>query len=410
MCQVVRARTEGSDVAAVNLHASKQASLARLELERLAGLLPDGQVVVVGDFNARQTGLPGFSAPIGGIDQILVRGIELESGPTAWPEERRRHGRRAPLGSRSGRGHPLARLAPLMNLDAVRAELPVLERKAYLNTGTFGPLPRRTVEALARWERRAVEEGRAGAAFFEEAAELRMELRRRLGDLIGAEEGSLALTSSTTEGCDLVLAGLELGPEDEVVTTDVEHPGLLGALQCSPAGVRVAALRDRPAAEALDAIRAEITPRTRLVAVSQVGLDDRRRAAGAELAGDGVPVLVDGAQAVGTVPVDVGALGCDFYTVSGQKWLLGPDATGALYLGGDWVERLRMKAPSYLSWEDPVGLVPWPDARRFESSWAPPGSVRACSRRSTSPPRRGRSGLRERGRSPRAAGSFSPRA
>jgi L-cysteine/cystine lyase len=262
-----------------------------------------------------------------------------------------------------------------MNLDAVRAELPVLERKAYLNTGTFGPLPGRTVEALARWERRAVEEGRAGAAFFEEAGELRTELRRRLGDLIGAEEGSLALTSSTTEGCDLVLAGLELGPEDEVVTTDVEHPGLLGALQCSPAGVRVAALRDRPAAEALDAIRAEITPRTRLVAVSQVAWTTGAVLPVRELAGGGVPVLVDGAQAVGTVPVDVGELGCDFYTVSGQKWLLGPDATGALYLGGGWVERLRLTAPSYLSWEDPVGLVPWPDARRFESSWAPPGSV-----------------------------------
>jgi L-cysteine/cystine lyase len=262
-----------------------------------------------------------------------------------------------------------------MNLHALRAELPVLERKAYLNTGTFGPLPRRSAEALARWERRALEEGRAGREFFEEAGELRTALRRRLGELVGAPEGSVALTSSTTEGCDIVIAGLGLGADDEVVTTDVEHPGLLGALRCSPARVRVAAVRDRAAAEALAAIRAEVTDRTRLIALSHVAWTTGAVLPVVELAEDGVPVLVDGAQSAGAIPVDVEELGCDFFTVSGQKWLLGPDATGALFVRADWVGRLPTTAPSYLSWEDPTELVPWPDARRFESSWAPPGSI-----------------------------------
>ncbi len=262
-----------------------------------------------------------------------------------------------------------------MDLAAIRAELPVLEHKAYLNTGTFGPLPRRAAEAASEWQSRALVEGRAGAAFFEDAGELRSELRRRLGELIGAPAETLALTSSTTEGCDLVLAGLGLSPEDEVVTTDVEHPGLLGALRCSAAGVRVAALRDRAAGEMLGAIEAELTPRTRLVALSHVAWTTGAVLPLEEIAGLGVPLLVDGAQAAGAIPVDVGRLGCDFYTVSGQKWLLGPDATGALFVRGDWIERLRLVAPSYLSWEDTTELVPWPDARRFESSWAPPGSV-----------------------------------
>jgi L-cysteine/cystine lyase len=262
-----------------------------------------------------------------------------------------------------------------MDLAAFRAELPVLEHTAYLNTGTFGPLPRRTVEASARWERRALEEGRAGSAYFEEVGELRAELRRRIGELIGAPPGSLALTSSTTEGCDIVVAGLALGPEDEVVTTDVEHPGLLGALRCSPAGVRVAAVRERAAGEVLAAIRAEVTDRARLIALSHVAWTTGAVLPVAELAGLGVPVLVDGAQSAGAIPVDVGELDCDFFTVSGQKWLLGPDATGALYVRAGWVNRLRLAAPSYLSWEDTTELVPWPDARRFESGWAPPGSV-----------------------------------
>lgn len=251
----------------------------------------------------------------------------------------------------------------------------MLERLAYLNTGTFGPLPRRTVEAQERWSRRALEGGRAGHEFFDEASQLRVELRRRLGELIGAPETSMALTSSTTEGCNIVLAGLELGPEDEIVTTDVEHPGLLGAAECSPAGVRVAAVRDRPAAEALEAIRAELTSRTRLIALSHVAWTSGSVLPVAALSGDGIPVLVDGAQSAGAIEVDVEELGCDFYTVSGQKWLLGPDATGALYVRRDWVEKLRLVTPSYLSWEDPADLVAWPDARRFESGWIAPGSV-----------------------------------
>jgi hypothetical protein len=92
VCQVVPARVGATSLVAVNLHASKQASLARIELERLGGLLPEGNAIVLGDFNARETGLPGFSPPIAGIDQILVRGLRLDARPEAWPESRRRHG------------------------------------------------------------------------------------------------------------------------------------------------------------------------------------------------------------------------------------------------------------------------------------------------------------------------------
>ncbi|HYM63756.1 MAG TPA: aminotransferase class V-fold PLP-dependent enzyme [Gaiellaceae bacterium] len=257
----------------------------------------------------------------------------------------------------------------------MRAELPVLERLAYLNTGTFGPLPRRTVDEAVRWQQRVLVEGRSSLTLWEETKELRTALREALARLIGAQAGALALTTSTTEGCDIVVSGLRLGPEDEVVTTDCEHPGLLGALHVSPAGVRVARIRDRPASEALAAIEAELNDRTRLVAISHVAWTTGAVLPVAKLSGRRFPVLVDGAQSVGTIPVDVGELGCDFYTVSGQKWLLGPDTTGALYVGPDWIHDLSLTAPSYLSWEDTVELVPWPDARRFESIWIGPGPL-----------------------------------
>lgn len=250
----------------------------------------------------------------------------------------------------------------------------MLERYAYLNAGTFGPLPRATVEAMQEVERRELEEGRSSRAYFERALADREALRARFAELIGSGPGLIALTSSTTEGCNVVVGGLGIGPADEVVTTDSEHPGLFGALVASRATLRIAEVRDRPAAEALAALRAEITPRTRLIAISHVSWLTGAVLPVRELSGHGVPVLVDGAQAAGTIPVAVEELGCDFYTVSAQKWLLGPAATGALYVGPERLDECRVAFPSYFSWRLPdYELVE--GAGRFEGSWTPPASV-----------------------------------
>jgi len=265
-----------------------------------------------------------------------------------------------------------------LDLAALREELPVTGRVAYLNAGTFGPLPRRTVEAIVAQARLGLEEGRAGAAFFESIVELRDELRRRLGALLNAPEGSIALTGSTTDGCNIAVAALDLGPEDEVVTTDVEHPGLQGALAVCKARVRTAAVRDRPPEEALAALEAEVGERTRLIALSHVAWTTGAVLPIRELSGHGIPVLVDGAQGAGAIPVDVQALGCDFYTVSAQKWLLGPEGTGALYVRPERVDELRIPFPSYLSWDFEASreeLVPRAGASRFESGWISTGAL-----------------------------------
>ena len=84
----------------------------------------------------------------------------------------------------------------------------------------------------------------------------------------------------------------------------------------------------------------------------------------------GLPILVDAAQSVGAIPVD--ARGLDFLTISGQKWLCGPESTGALVVADP--ERLRVGRPSYFSQQryDPDGgFEPWPGARRFDPGWVP---------------------------------------
>ena len=90
----------------------------------------------------------------------------------------------------------------------------------------------------------------------------------------------------------------------------------------------------------------------------------------AELADVQVPVLLDGAQGVGAVAVDVGAIGCDAYAGAGQKWLCGPDGTGMLYVSAELRERLRVSRRGYVNLLDPgkgLDAPLHPDARRFDS-------------------------------------------
>lgn len=264
-----------------------------------------------------------------------------------------------------------------MELSAIRAELPVLERFAYLNAGTNGPLPRRTADAMARVIERDLLEGRSSKEYFETLLQGREELRRELASFLQTVPEKIALASSTTEGCNVVLTGLGIGPGDEVVTTDSEHPGLFGGLAASGADLRVVEVRDLSTAEILDALDAAITDSTRLIALSHVSWLTGAVLPVAELAGRGAPLLVDGAQAAGAIPVDLEELGCDFYTVSAQKWLLGPDVTGALYVRPERVEELRMTFPSYGSWdwEAEVGYTPKTGAGRFDPGWIPLASV-----------------------------------
>jgi L-cysteine/cystine lyase len=223
-------------------------------------------------------------------------------------------------------------------------------------------------------QRRELEEGRSNRPYFEGALADRERLRQAFAGLIGAGAGCIALTTSTTEGCNIVIGGLGIGPGDEVVTTDSEHPGLFGGLVSSGATLRIAAIRDLQAADVLGALEAQITPQTRLIAVSHVSWLTGVVLPIAELAGRGIPLLVDGAQAAGTIPVDVRELGCDYYTVSAQKWLLGPAAVGALYVRPDRVEDCRVAFPSYFSWRLPdYELIE--GAGRFEGSWTPVASV-----------------------------------
>ncbi len=245
----------------------------------------------------------------------------------------------------------------------------MLDRVAYLNAGTDGPVPRRAAEAAVERTRIEAEHGRAGEAHMDTVTGLIARLRARVADLLGAREGEIALTHSTTDGLNTVLLGLDLRAGDEVLTSDEEHPGLLAPLAHAHlhSGIEV---RVAP----FDELAQAVGPRTRLVAASHVSWVSGRVLDTAALRSTEAALLLDGAQGLGAVPVDVRELGADFYAASGQKWLCGPDASGYLYVNE---ERIAEVAPSWLNYMSladasrAAQLHLHPDARRFDLGLMP---------------------------------------
>jgi len=262
-------------------------------------------------------------------------------------------------------GTPARVLCPAVDATALRSQFPVFEERAYLNSGTCGPLPRRALHAVADVLARAAVEGRT-RTYMETMLSLRDRQRAAYAERLGADPADVALTSSTSDGVVRVLAGLSLGPGDEVLTAPDEHPGLLGPL-ASLRARRGVDVRTAPFEELADAVGR----RTRLVACSHVSwVTGAVRPEGLAELGSRVPVLLDGAQGVGAVPIDVRALGCAFYAGSGQKWLCGPVGTGMLWIAPDRREDVLPIGATYMNLAEPGRALespPHPDARRHDS-------------------------------------------
>jgi L-cysteine/cystine lyase len=236
----------------------------------------------------------------------------------------------------------------MVSPEAFRSQFPVFERMSYLNAGTEGPLPRRAADAVRERIELELTEGRCGKPYIEGVMELASRLRAAYAAVVGCGEHELALTGSTTDGVNTVLAGLDLRRGDEIVTSDEEHPGLLAPLGRARRryGLEVKVVPFDKVAEAASAS-------TRLIACSHVSYMSGRVADVQALTATGVPVLLDAAQAAGAVPVDVHALGCDFYAGSGQKWLCGPEGSGCLFVREDRLDELLVPWPGFSSVADP---------------------------------------------------------
>ncbi len=258
-------------------------------------------------------------------------------------------------------------------MSALRDQFPVFARKAYLNAGTAGPVPERALAAVEESLHLQAAEGRGGGRFFERVREREAELRSRVAALTGARPEELAVTGATTDGLNAALLALDLGRGDEVLTSDEEHPALLAPLAVlrETRGVRV---RTAP----FDELPGEVRPQTRLVACSHVSWASGRVMDTDALRSQDVTVLLDGAQSLGAVPLDLPALGCDLFAASGQKWMCGPNGSGYLYARAEICADLVPPWPGYHVLEDPTHALEsdlFGDIRRLGTGFAPPHQV-----------------------------------
>ncbi|MGZ3632229.1 MAG: aminotransferase class V-fold PLP-dependent enzyme [Candidatus Limnocylindrales bacterium] len=262
---------------------------------------------------------------------------------------------------------------------AIREALPSTAAGIYLNTGTAGPQASEAVRAMRELEEREARVGRADTDYFLDFLERAEETRAVLAAAVAGKPDEIALAAGATGGMNVATWAPDWRPGDRAVTTNQEHAGGLGPLlavrdRCGVELALVDLAEGRDEARLLEAFAAAITPRTRLVSVSHVswttgtllpikGIAELARTVGAWM-------VVDGAQAAGILPVQVAALGADFYAYSGQKWLLGPEGTGALWASPRAVEEAEPLAGGYFGFEHLEGNgtgARWASARRFES-------------------------------------------
>lgn len=262
-------------------------------------------------------------------------------------------------------------------LTQIRAQLPAVQHSAFLNTGTCGPLPITVAEAMADAAQRELEIGRACTTDYITFRQNILDTRIALGRLLNVDISTIALTHNTTEGMNIVTWGLEWQPGDEIVTTTLEHEGGLYPLYVVRArrGVLLRFADVGVGANPLPAIERAFTARTRLLMLSHVAYSSGARLPLEEIIrfahSRGAMVAVDGAQSAGAFELDLAALDVDFYAISGQKWLCGPEGTGALYVRPDRLADLQPTFVGYSSFErqDWQGhYLPMPGAARFHTA------------------------------------------
>ena len=214
--------------------------------------------------------------------------------------------------------------------SAVRKQFPLTHDRVYFNNGTLGPSPTPVIDAT----RAALDaiDATGEYAGWETA-------RPKIAAFTGVEESEIALTHNVTEGINIIAGGLSLSRGDEVIMTNHEHVGnalpWLNRMRLDGVVIRTFTPA-MTADENLERVNDLITSRTRVIAVPHITCTAGLVLPVAEIArlghDKGLLVFFDGAHGPGTTPLDLRAMGCDFYASCGHKWLCGPKGTGFLYV------------------------------------------------------------------------------
>ena len=265
-------------------------------------------------------------------------------------------------------------------LQHYRQQFPALNNKHYFNYGGQGPLPQTALDAIQS----AYTHMQTTGPFTERAlgwmTQQVEQARGAIAQELGVTPATITLTESVSSGCNIALWGINWKPGDHLLLSDCEHPSVVATAQQlrHRFGVEVDTCPLMATLNQGDPIAAVIKciqPQTRLVVISHVlwntgqVLPLHPLIQACRQHNPKALILVDAAQSVGVLPLNLAALSVDYYAFTGHKWWCGPDGLGGLYIRPSRLDTLE---PTFIGWRgiemDASGYpVGWkPDGRRFE--------------------------------------------
>jgi L-cysteine/cystine lyase len=265
-----------------------------------------------------------------------------------------------------------------MTKDKHRQQFPALANKAYFNYGGQGPLPEAALEAIydayKRVQLGGPFSGEVGAWVVQEA----MLTRRAMASELAVPPETIALTEDVTVGCNIALWGIEWQAGDHLLISDCEHPGIIASVmelqrrfKLEIAVCPLAATLNE--GDPVQVIANSLLPNTRLLVISHILWNTGQVLPLTEIVKvchqQGVKVLVDAAQSVGVLPLNLMESEVDFYAFTGHKWWCGPEGLGGLYVSAEALADLQ---PAFIGWRGIVTdanakVIGWkPGAQRYE--------------------------------------------
>ena len=263
-----------------------------------------------------------------------------------------------------------------------RQKFPALANKTYFNYGGQGPMPQAAIDAINNSQeyiqRRGPFSSEVNAWITQEIEQTRIAIASELN----APPATITITEDVTVGCNIALWGIDLQAGDRILLSDCEHPGVIATaheikrrfgVEIDTCPLKETLNQGNP----VDVISQHLQSNTRLVAISHILWNTGQVLPLAEIVqvcrqhqgSRPVQILVDAAQSVGLLPLNLTELDADFYAFTGHKWWCGPAGVGGLYVRPEAQASLH---PTFIGWRSvvmdgtgkPTGWQP--DGRRYE--------------------------------------------
>ncbi|HEY9642099.1 MAG TPA: aminotransferase class V-fold PLP-dependent enzyme [Coleofasciculaceae cyanobacterium] len=268
-------------------------------------------------------------------------------------------------------------------LEQHRQQFLALDNKLYFNYGGQGPMAQSAIAAIQQSHEQIQRIGPFSGAANEWVTQELQQMREAIAAELGAPPETITLTEDVSVGCNIPMWGIDWQAGDHLLLSDCEHPGIIAAaLEIQRRfGAEVTfcpLMATLNQGDPVTVITQNLRPSTRLVVVSHILWNTGQVLPIAKIAkachqyptrGATVRLLVDAAQSVGVLPLNLSQLGADFYAFTGHKWWCGPAGIGGLYIHPEALQSIN---PTFIGWRSvrknssgyPIGWQP--DGRRFE--------------------------------------------